>query len=96
MLQVKGMLNKARIFISEDSSVEVSHHYGIERFREFGCIIIDCINWAYCKKLVVQLPRQKPPIIITEKKKKLSSCYMAIWEWNLKAKEQNFSQVISS
>src|SRR5665647_2333477 len=44
MLQVKGMLNKARIFLGKDSSLEVSHHYGLERFREFGCIIINCIN----------------------------------------------------
>ncbi len=61
MLQVKGMLNKAKIFIGKDSSIEISHHYGLERFREFGCVIIDCINRAYCKKLLIQLPRQKHP-----------------------------------
>ncbi len=61
MLQVKGMLNKARIRIGKDSSIELSHHYGLERFREFGAVIINCINRAYCKKLVIQLPRQKHP-----------------------------------
>ena len=37
------------------------NHYGLERFREFGAILIDIINRDYCKKLIVQLPRQKHP-----------------------------------
>jgi len=61
MLQVKGMLSKAGIQIGKDSSVELSHHYGLERFREFGAIIVDVINRQYCKKLIIQLPRQKHP-----------------------------------
>ena len=68
MLQVKGMLNQARIYIGKDSSIEISHHYGIERFREFGCVIINCINREYCKKLIVQLPRQKHPYHYHEQK----------------------------
>ncbi|MEW5784945.1 MAG: N-acetylneuraminate synthase family protein [Bacillota bacterium] len=61
MLQVKGMLNSARVVISGAPSIEVSHHYGLDRFREFGAVIIDCINREYCKKIIVQLPRQKHP-----------------------------------
>lgn len=60
-LQVKGMLNNARITVGEESAVEISHHYGLERFREFGAVIIDCVNREYCKKLIVMLPRQKHP-----------------------------------
>jgi sialic acid synthase SpsE/mannose-6-phosphate isomerase-like protein (cupin superfamily) len=61
LLQVKGMLNNARIQIGKDTSVELSHHYGLERFREFGAVIMNCINRKYCKKLIIQLPRQKHP-----------------------------------
>nr|HID58910.1 cupin domain-containing protein [Desulfobacterales bacterium] len=61
VLQIKGMLNEARIPIGNDYKIELSHHYGLERFREFGAIIIDCINRAYCKKLILMLPRQKHP-----------------------------------
>lgn len=61
MLQVKGLLNEARISIGPDSAVEISHHYGLGRFREFGAVIIDCVNREYCKKLLVMLPRQKHP-----------------------------------
>ena len=35
--------------------------YGLRRFREYGAVIITCINREYAKKLVVQLPRQKHP-----------------------------------
>jgi N-acetylneuraminate synthase len=68
MLQVKGMLNNARIFIGKESSVEISHHYGLERFREYGAVIVNCINRTYCKKLVIQLPRQKHPYHLHHRK----------------------------
>ncbi len=61
LLQLKGMLNKARIPIGKNSEIEISHHYGLARFREFGAVIITCINRTYAKKLVIQLPRQKHP-----------------------------------
>ena len=61
MLQVIGMLNDAKIFVGKDSSIEISHHYGLSRFREFGAVLIDVINRDYCKKIIIQLPRQKHP-----------------------------------
>jgi sialic acid synthase SpsE/mannose-6-phosphate isomerase-like protein (cupin superfamily) len=61
MLQVRGMLNKASIRINEDSAIEISHHFGLRRFREYGAVIITCVNREYAKKLVIQLPRQKHP-----------------------------------
>ncbi len=61
MLQVRGMFSEAGININEDASIEISHHYGLNRFREFGAVLVTCINRDYAKKLVVQLPRQKHP-----------------------------------
>jgi N-acetylneuraminate synthase len=61
VLQVKGMLNQARIALGPDAQVEISHHYGLDRFREFGAVIVTCINREYAKKLLVMLPRQKHP-----------------------------------
>jgi N-acetylneuraminate synthase len=58
---VKAMLNEARIPLSAEFEAEFSHHYGMERFREFGTTIISCINRKYCKKILVQLPGQKHP-----------------------------------
>ncbi|MSU75697.1 MAG: cupin domain-containing protein [Candidatus Magasanikbacteria bacterium] len=59
---VKGMLNNQRIPLSHDFMVELSHHYGLERFHEIGCIIIECINREYAKKIIVQLPGQYNPV----------------------------------
>ncbi len=61
MLQVRGLLNTAGIYINEAATIEISHHYGLSRFREFGAVLITCINREYAKKLVIQLPRQKHP-----------------------------------
>lgn len=68
MLQVRGLLNKANIYINNDASIEISHHYGLRRFREFGAVIITCINRSYAKKLIIVLPRQKHPYHYHKKK----------------------------
>ena len=60
-LQMKGLLNDAHVCLNEEDQIIVSHHYGLDKFREFGCIQILCINRSYCKKIMVQLPRQKHP-----------------------------------
>ncbi len=59
--EVKAMLHKASISLNSDFGIEFSHHYGQEKFRETGAIIINCINREYCKKLIVVLPGQKHP-----------------------------------
>jgi N-acetylneuraminate synthase len=66
--EIKGMLNEARIAVGTEFTVELSHHYGIEHFRETGATIIDCINRAYCKKIIVLLPGQKHPYHYHRKK----------------------------
>ena len=60
--EVKALLNEARIALNSEFEVEYSHHYGISRFREYGAVIINCINREYCKKILVQLPGQKHPM----------------------------------
>ena len=58
---VKGMLNEARVPLGHDFQVELSHHYGIDRFREIGSTIITCFNKEYAKKVIVALPGQWNP-----------------------------------
>lgn len=59
--EVIGMLNEAKIKLVPKFSVELSHHYGIEKFCEVGCVIITCFNREYAKKIIVQLPGQWNP-----------------------------------
>ena len=60
--QIKALLNEAKIRLDTNFRVEYSHHYGLARFRSVGCVLIDCVNREYCKKLIVQLPGQSHPL----------------------------------
>jgi sialic acid synthase SpsE/mannose-6-phosphate isomerase-like protein (cupin superfamily) len=66
--KVKELLMASLIVISPESSFELSHHYGIERFFENGAAIIECINRSYCKKIIALLPGQKHPAHFHKKK----------------------------
>ena len=58
----KGMLFEAGIALGKDFEVELSHHYGMQHFRQYGAIIISIVNREYCKKLLIVLPGQKHPM----------------------------------
>lgn len=57
----KGMICEAGVALGSDFELELSHHYGIEYFRQIGALIINLVNREYCKKLVVLLSGQKHP-----------------------------------
>lgn len=59
--EIKAMLNEARVPLSSDFQVEYSHHAGIENFRSTGAVLIELVNRAYAKKILVQLPGQYHP-----------------------------------
>lgn len=58
---VKAMLNEARVPLNSEFDAEFSHHYGMDKFRQYGATVINCVNREYCKKIIVQLPGQKHP-----------------------------------
>lgn len=58
---IRQILIDGKIFVPNKMDFELSHHYGIERFEEWGATIINCINREYCKKLIVMIPGQKHP-----------------------------------
>lgn len=66
--KLMNILKKGHIVIPVDSSCEISHHYGIDRYEEVGMTLIDCVNRAYCKKLLILLPGQKHPTHFHKKK----------------------------
>jgi len=61
ILQAKSMFSQSGIKFNENAEIELSHHFGIQRFREFGALIVTCYNNEYAKKLILQYPRQKHP-----------------------------------
>ncbi|HHU71655.1 MAG TPA: cupin domain-containing protein [Clostridiales bacterium] len=58
----KGILFESGIALGTEFEVELSHHYGVKHFRQYGAVIVNIINREYCKKLLIVLPGQKHPI----------------------------------
>jgi sialic acid synthase SpsE/mannose-6-phosphate isomerase-like protein (cupin superfamily) len=59
--EVKKVLKRSKVPVPGVCELEISHHYGIERYNEFGLTMITVVNREYCKKLMVMLPRQHHP-----------------------------------
>lgn len=59
--QVKMFIKQSGVTIPNGSELEISHHYGIDKFYEYGISMITVINREYCKKLIIVLPNQKHP-----------------------------------
>lgn len=66
--KIRNLLLESKVVLSDKLEMELSHHYGIERFEEWGATIINCINREYCKKLIILLPGQKHPVHHHKKK----------------------------
>lgn len=58
---VKKILSRGQVVVPGMATLEVSHHYGLDRFADVGCTIINVVNREYCKKLIVLLPGQVHP-----------------------------------
>ncbi len=66
--QVYGVVKKVNEFVLKSGltiphkvDIELSHHYGLDKFFEYGMTIFTIVNQEYCKKLLILLPRQKHP-----------------------------------
>jgi quercetin dioxygenase-like cupin family protein len=59
--RVRALLKEAKVVAPGQADLEVSHHYGLDRFDEYGITMITVVNRAYCKKLIIVLPGQKHP-----------------------------------
>ena len=60
--QVKSILNYSKIDLGPKFDLEISHHYGVDKFKKYGCFLFNCINRTYAKKIIVQIPNQKHPL----------------------------------
>jgi sialic acid synthase SpsE/mannose-6-phosphate isomerase-like protein (cupin superfamily) len=64
----KGLIFEAGIVLGDDYQIEISHHFGLESFRQTGCILVNLINREYAEKLLIVLPSQKHPLHHHKKK----------------------------
>lgn len=59
--EIKQLLSESGTVIPGQLELELSHHYGLQKFREFGSTTITVVNREYCKRVIVMLPGQKHP-----------------------------------
>ncbi len=58
---IKKIITDSKLVLPEKVEFELSHHFGLDKFERFGCVIFNCINREYCKKILIVLPGQKSP-----------------------------------
>ncbi|MEG0961774.1 MAG: N-acetylneuraminate synthase family protein [Lachnospiraceae bacterium] len=71
--KVMELLKESKIVLPVNTEFHLSHHYGIDKFDQMGCAIIDCINREYCKKILVMLAGQDHPSHVHYKKEETFS-----------------------
>jgi sialic acid synthase SpsE/D-lyxose ketol-isomerase len=59
--KVRQIITDSKIVVPGGVDLEISHHYGIEKFDEVGLTMLTVVNRGYCKKLLVSLPNQHHP-----------------------------------
>jgi mannose-6-phosphate isomerase-like protein (cupin superfamily) len=59
--EVKKLLKRSKVVVPGQLELEVSHHYGIDNFSQFGSVVITVVNREYCKRVIVVLPGQTHP-----------------------------------
>jgi len=59
--RVKARLAESHVVVPGRVDLEISHHYGLERFDAVGLTMLTIVNRGYCKKLLLLLPGQHHP-----------------------------------
>ena len=75
-IRVARLVKEARITFPEFADLEISHHYGVEKFYEYGLTMITVINREYCKKILILLPGQSHP---EQYHKKKEETFHVLW-----------------
>ena len=66
--QVKEVLRTSGLAVPAMVDLEISHHYGLERFAEHGLTMLNIVNREYAKKLLIVLAGQTNPEHYHERK----------------------------
>jgi sialic acid synthase SpsE/mannose-6-phosphate isomerase-like protein (cupin superfamily) len=66
--RVDKFLAESRVVLPEKGDLEISHHYGIDKFAKYGICMLTCVNRGYCKKYLIIFPGQIHPVQYHKKK----------------------------
>jgi sialic acid synthase SpsE/quercetin dioxygenase-like cupin family protein len=88
---VQRLLSESQISVPGGVDLELSHHYGMDRFFEVGLTMITVVNREYCKKILVSLPNQLHPEQYHKQKEETFHVLYGDVELTLNGKTQTFS-----
>jgi sialic acid synthase SpsE/mannose-6-phosphate isomerase-like protein (cupin superfamily) len=58
---LKFLIENSPLILTKNTYIEISHHYGLDRFSETGAGMIHLINREYSKIIMIMLPGQSYP-----------------------------------
>tara|TARA_E500000178_G_C16902337_1_gene698668 strand:- start:109 stop:675 length:567 start_codon:yes stop_codon:yes gene_type:complete len=59
--KIQQLIKISKVVVKKDSKLEISHHYGMKNFYNYGLTMITIHNSKYCKKLLFILNKQVHP-----------------------------------
>jgi sialic acid synthase SpsE/mannose-6-phosphate isomerase-like protein (cupin superfamily) len=59
--KIKEFIKETKVVYPGQADLEISHHYGIDKFDNFGLTMLTVVNREYCKKILILLPNQVHP-----------------------------------
>ena len=72
--RARELFRKSGVTLPNNTDLEISHHYGLDKFDETGLLMITVVNREYCKKLLGVLPGQFHPEQYHKKKEESFHC----------------------
>jgi mannose-6-phosphate isomerase-like protein (cupin superfamily) len=82
-------VKESGVTFPEFADLEISHHYGLERFYEYGLTMITVVNREYCKKILILLSGQAHPEQYHRKKEETFHVLWGSGKIRLNGKEQD-------
>ncbi|MCP9925979.1 N-acetylneuraminate synthase family protein [Synechococcus lacustris C3-12m-Tous] len=87
--KIVQIVKESGVTFPEFADLEISHHYGLERFYEYGLTMITVVNREYCKKILILLSGQAHPEQYHRKKEETFHVLWGSGKIRLNGKEEN-------
>ena len=72
--EARELFGTSGVTLPQHADLEISHHYGLDKFSETGLLMVTVVNREYCKKLLGVLPGQVHPEQYHNKKEESFHC----------------------
>ena len=94
--KVRNLVFLSSIVVPNTSRLEISHHYGLEKFYKFGLCMITIINRSYCKKYLFIFKNQEHPAQYHKIKQETFMILYGKISLKLKYKGKNSTKIMKS